>query len=180
MHEHLRSDFRQGIWLDSSFLWQREEPELEGEDAHDARLHLDVSLFEDFEDAIEGTLEIGRVGNVDDEAAIAIVAGNGVAIRKQDVYELLTMIGARFDVERFEVRWTKELCIDDERPNGQAVAIVAKFVQSDVFGDGVGILIIEKGCHSSVTIVITGLGLSRADAAELQFRVEWLVGARAE
>ena len=90
------------------------------------------------------------------------------------------MVSAGLDIERFEIGRAQKLGVNDERANGQAVAIVAEFVQSDVFGDGVGILIIEKGCHSSVTIVITGLGLRGADATELQFRVEGLICARAE
>ena len=137
-------------------------------------------MFENFEDSIEGTLEIGRVGDVDDKAVVAIFTGNGVAIPEEDVYDFLTVVRARFDVEGIEVGRAEELGVDDERPNGKAVAIVAEFVQRDVFGDRIGVLIIEQCSDAGMAIVITALGLVGADATEFKFGVEGLVGAGTE
>src|SRR5215470_5378028 len=103
-----------------------------------------------------------------------------MAVPKEDVDHFLAMIGARFDVEGFEIGRAKKLSINDQRANGLIVAVVSEFVEDDVVRNRIGILIIEKGSDSGVTVIITGLGLGRANATEFKLGIERLIGARAE
>lgn len=77
-----------------------------------ANSHFHVRLFEDFEDPTEGALQVGGIGNVDHETIIAIWASSGMAIPKENVYQFLAMVGARLDVEGFEIGRAEKLSVD--------------------------------------------------------------------
>ncbi len=100
-----------------------------------------------------------------------------MAVPIEDVDHFLAMVGTRFDVERFEIGRAKKLSINDQGANGLVVAVVTEFVEDDVVWDGVGVLIVEKGSNSRMTVIITGLGLGCANATEFKLRIERLIGA---
>ena len=103
-----------------------------------------------------------------------------MTIPEEDVDKFLAMIGARFDVEGFEIGRAKKLSINDESANRLVVAVVAEFIENDMVGDEVGILIVEEDRDAGVAVIVTGLSLRRANTAEFKFRIERLIGAGAE
>ena len=108
-----------------------------------ANSHFQVGLLEDFENPIEGALQVGGIGHVDDEPIIAIGTSGGMAVPEENVDELLAMVGPWLDVERFEIRRAEKLSVDGKRANGRTVAVSAEFIENDMLGDGIGILDIK-------------------------------------
>src|SRR5689334_6185044 len=90
------------------------------------------------------------------------------------------MVGARFNVEGFKIGRAKKLSIDDEGANRLAIAIFAEFIERDVLGNRIGVLVVEKSRNSRMAVIVTGLGLGCANATEFELRIEGLIGARTE
>src|SRR5436190_8625439 len=97
--------------------------------------HFHIGLLESFQDFVEGALKIRWIRQIYCETVIAIWAGGRMAIPEEDVYELLAMVGTRFDVERFEIGRAKKLCINHQCANGKLITVIAKFVECDVLGN---------------------------------------------
>src|SRR5204863_1304890 len=71
-------------------------------------LRLGVGGFEDFEDFVEGLIEVCVIAKVDGEFVVHVDVRSHGAIRIENICDFQAMVRPRLDVERLKGRGTEE------------------------------------------------------------------------
>jgi len=139
-----------------------------------------IGLLENSEDLAERVADLIVIAHVNGEAVGEVLARGSVTVVEKDVGEFLPMIGARLDVERFQIRRTEKFGIDGQRHDWSTLAVISQFIQQDVIGNCGHIQWIEQiGCPG-MPIIIAALRLRIADAGKLDIGIKRLIPAGTE